>query len=142
MGCLCVLPGSAVVPLPAKSRSCLYSSKCLRRPPHHAHNTRAAPPLSLTTLLFKLCLFKLTASTRPDLVRVRVRFGLLFAPLGLPIPSAATPQSRHNSLRHRLCQLSFDVQLVCLFVCLSEPYRSIRSTYTVQGPLCPNREPC
>ena len=69
----------AVVPRLAKSRSCLYSSRCLRRPPHQPI-TRVLLLHCHSQLLFKLCLVKLTASTRPDLVRVRVRFGPLFAP--------------------------------------------------------------
>ena len=85
MGCLRVLPGSAAVPLPAKSRSCLYSSRCLRRPPHQPI-TRVLLLHCHSQLLFKLCLVKLTASTRPDLVRVRVRFGPLVAREPSPCP--------------------------------------------------------
>ena len=116
-----VLPGSAAVPLPAKSRSCLYSSRCLRRPPHQPI-TRVLLLHCHSQLLFKLCLVKLTASTRPDLVRVRVRFGPLFAPLP---PSLAQLRRSQDTTRYDIdCVHSFDVQLVCLFVCLSEPYRS------------------
>ena len=48
-------------------------------------------------LLFKLCLFKLTASTRPDLVRVRVRFGPLFVPLP---PSLAQLRRMQDTTRY------------------------------------------
>ena len=92
-------------------------------------------------LLFKLCLVKLTASTRPDLVRVRVRFGPLFAPLP---PSLAQLRRSQDTTRydidcvHRASTFSLSV---CLSVCQSRT-ALFRSTYTVQGPLCPNREPC
>ena len=140
MGCLRVLPGSAAVPLPAKSRSCLYLSRCLRRPLHHAHNTRLLLPCH-SQLLLKLCLFKLTASTRPDLVRVRVRFGPLFAPLP---PSLAQLRRSQDTTRYDIdCvnRASTFSLSVCLSVCQSRT-ALFRSTYTVQGPLCPNREPC
>ena len=92
-------------------------------------------------LLFKLCLFKLTASTRPDLVRVRVRFGPLFAPLP---PSLAQLRRSQDTTRYDIdCvnRASTFSLSVCLSVCQSRT-ALFRSTYTVQGPLCPNREPC
>jgi hypothetical protein len=140
MGCLRVLPGSAAVPLPAKSRSCLYSSRCLRRPPHQPI-TRVLLLHCHSQLLFKLCLVKLTASTRPDLVRVRVRFGPLFAPLP---PSLAQLRRSQDTTRYDIdCvnRASTFSLSVCLSVCQSRT-ALFRSTYTVQGPLCPNREPC
>ena len=109
-------------------------------------------------------------STRPDLARVRASLGpSFFFPPSIPSAAYATRSAPYrvvsplpvltacsdgftsyfaDRLRRRSPiqpyalpdRTSYTVCFVCLFVRAVPLY--FRSTYTVQGPLCPNREPC
>ena len=105
MDWLRVLPGSAVVPRLAKPQLPLLvqvPAPALRTLP--IARTRCPSPVTHSACLIH-CLFKLTASTRPDLARVRV------LPDRFLFPSPSLAQLRRSTQSAAMSIVSFSKQL-------------------------------